>query len=193
MAEKQGSRTDVHDFKKKLDEGLSDLQLMEYDFAKYTRFIKTVDRYRILQKPTRTTDLKVYLYFGEPGSGKTRMAYEKYPQLYAFPIGKDLWSDGYSGESTILLDDFSGALRLVDALRLLDRYPLQVPRKGGFNWFCPENIIITTNIHPRDWYVWKDREVQQFALRRRFYEVWSFDCIIDGDPLIIKPEDFWKL
>jgi len=186
---KPGKRTDLIEFRKKLYEGADDLSLMEFDFNTFNRYMRTVDRYRTLAPPKRTEDLTVFLYIGKPGTGKTRLAYEDYPDLYAFPIGKDLWSDGYAGQKTVLIDDFSGNMRLVDLLRFLDRYPIQIPRKGGFNWWIPTNIIITTNIHPRDWYTYKDRKDSAHALKRRIHKVYDFDqndmeCNID---------DFWYI
>jgi len=170
-----GSRTDVTAFQQKLKEGLTDLELMEVDFNAFNRFSKTIDRYRSLCNPKRTEDLTVHLFIGAPGTGKTRMAYALQPDLYAFPIGKDLWSDGYAGQKEVLVDDFSGQMRLVDTLRFLDRYPVQIPKKGGFNWWIPTTIIITTNIQPWDWYDWTKRPTQQAALRRRIHFIWNFD------------------
>jgi len=148
---------------------------MEVDFNAYNRFCKTVDRYRLYQAIKRTEELSVHIFYGSPGTGKTRMAYELMPNLYAFPIGKELWSDGYNGQSEVLVDDFSGQMRLVDTLRFLDRYPIQIPRKGGFNWWCPNYIVLTTNIHPAKWYDWTKRPEQQAALRRRIHHIWDFD------------------
>lgn len=190
-----GTRTDVAEYYKKLKTGPTDMELMDYDFAKYSRFMKATDRYRSYLKPERTVDLKVHLLIGKPGTGKTRACYEKYPELWAFPIGKDLWSDGYAGQTTVLLDDFSGQMRLVDTLRLLDRYPIQIPKKGGFNWWCPERILITTNIHPKLWYDWQKRPDQEGALKRRIMFFWDYDNLIDhGDtegPDTLEPDDYW--
>jgi len=148
---------------------------MEADFAKYSRFQKTIDRYRTYQAPRRIIDLKVHVLVGQPGTGKTRFVYDTFPNCYAFPIGKDLWADGYMGQPVVLLDDFSGQMRLVDTLRFLDRYPIQIPKKGGFNWWCPDTIFITTNIHPKDWYDWEKRPNQEQALKRRIHHIWDFD------------------
>ncbi|KAF8784594.1 Replication-associated protein like [Argiope bruennichi] len=39
-----------------------------------------------------------------------------------------------------------------DLLRLLDRYPLKVPIKGGYAEFNSEIIYITSNQHWSEWY-----------------------------------------
>lgn len=194
MAEGEGSRTDVQEFYDKLKSGANDLELMEMDFNGYSRFQKAVDRYRTYTPPKRTEDLKVVLFIGEPGTGKTRKAYDLAPDLFAFPIGKDLWSDGYMGQSVVLIDDFSGGMRLVDLLRFLDRYPIQIPRKGGFVWWCPLRIIITSNVHPSKWYKYEDRQSSEAALHRRIHRIYDFDSLDEeGDPPVLDKDSYWPI
>lgn len=190
----QGSRTDISEFYSNLRSGMNDLELMEQDFEKYARFQKSVDRYRTYVKTERTTDLTVHLFIGEPGTGKTRRAYKECPNLYAFPIGPTLWADGYLGQPDVLVDDFSGQLRLVDTLRFLDRYPIQIPKKGSFCWWCPTTIIITSNIHPCKWYKWEDRTEQEAALRRRIHHIWDFDDLDENDePKELDRDSYWPI
>lgn len=64
-----------------------------------------------------------------------------------------MWFDGYQGQHTLILDDFSGdycAFRYL--LRLLDKYKLKVEIKGGFAWAVWTTVVITSNIHPVGWY-----------------------------------------
>jgi len=165
---------------------------MDSDFTQYARFIKAADRYRSYIKLDRTEDLVVHYFVGEPGTGKTRRAYDLCPNLYAFPIGPTLWADGYMGQPDVLIDDFTGQMRLVDTLRFLDRYPIQVPCKGAQKWWCPNNIIITGNLHPSKWYKWEDRAVQEKALKRRIHHFWDFDQIdLNGDPTELDRDLYW--
>lgn len=166
---------------------------MEHDFNQYARFIKAVDRYRTYIQPRRTEDLQVHLFIGAPGTGKTRKAYEVLDDPYAFPIGKELWADGYMGQPHVIVDDFSGQLRLVDTLRFLDRYAIQIPKKGSFVWWCPNRIIITSNIHPRNWFSWIGREQQEEALRRRIHFIWDFDQIRNEEPTLLDKATYWAL
>jgi hypothetical protein len=85
-----------------------------------------------------------------------------------------MWFDGYDGHTAALLDDFAGKFSkfsLNNLLRLLDRYKVQFPIKGGYTFFQPRRIFLTTNIHPREWYDWTTREVQYPALSRRITRV----------------------
>ncbi len=97
----------------------------------------------------------VYVFWGPTGTGKTLRAYRQFPLLYAVPSiqGSNLWLDGYSNQSSILIDDFQpNLLTRQSFLQLTDHYPAQFPVKGSFisNWWS--NILITSNFDPRTWY-----------------------------------------
>lgn len=145
------------------------------EYIKYYKAIQQVRRLGAVDPPPIRPDLRVELYYGHPGTGKTRKAYEDHEaNLWAVPIGKNIWYDGYFGQPTVLLDDFSGQLRLTDLLRLLDIYPVQVPVKGTFVWLKANTVIITTNIHPYAWYDYQNRRSQYDALVRRIHSVYWF-------------------
>jgi len=167
---------------------------MKDNFAAYNRCYKAVDRLRSLMPPTRTTDIEIHLYVGEPGTGKSRAARDLFPDIFANPVGKDIWWDGYYGQRYVLIEDFNGEMRLVDLLRYTDRYPIQVPKKGGFVWWCPDVIIITTNYHPKGWYDYQTRKASEQALRRRFTHLWDFDNVDEeGTPRRLDHLQYWPI
>lgn len=173
----QGSRSDLAELYKTARTSKTLLEVAEACPSSYMRYYKAVQHVRQIQafdKPLRSTELQVILYYGPPGCGKTRRAYEEAPDLYAIPLGKQLWFDNYAGEPEVLVDDFSGNLRLVDTLRLFDRYPIQVPVKGGHVWWCPNIVYVTSNVHPRNWYDYSTRADSYQALTRRFTKVIEF-------------------
>lgn len=143
-------------------------------YMRYYRAVDQVRRLKVLDPPTMRPELRVSLYFGAPGTGKTARAYKEDPNLFAVPLGSQTWYDGYVGQNTILLDDFNGQIRLDDLLRLLDIYPIQVPIKGGFAWLHAVRFIITSNYQPRDWYRYAGREASFQALLRRIHETIEF-------------------
>lgn len=59
-------------------------------------------------------------------------------------------------------------------LQLLDRYPITVEVKGSYAVLAATKIIVTTNIHPKLWYDYSQREEQYQALCRRFTTVCCF-------------------
>jgi len=98
--------------------------------------------------------IDVKLFWGPPGTGKTRLAFSLSDSLYQVPdaVNRTLWFDGYLGQTTILLDDFYGGIEYSYLLKLLDGYPMTLPVKGGFvhkNW---NTVIITSNALPEAWY-----------------------------------------
>lgn len=192
----RGIRSDLSDLYARVRAGASDRDLVEDNPTQYMRNYRAIARVRGLFKPKRSKPLIVKLFYGAPGTGKTHMAYESAPDLYAVPISDRIWLDGYDGQKTILIDDFAGrasALSLSHLLQLIDNYVCSVQCKGSFTWINCEEIIITSNVHPHDWYDYSNREVHYRALARRFKEVWEFSEDTVPDRLDEeKLKDFWN-
>lgn len=118
---------------------------------------------------------KTILLIGPTGCGKTSYFTER--EIRKNNTGQVLcstdgyWFDGYSGKEALLIDEFAGAANkwtLANLLRVIDKYNMEVPIKGGFINFDPLRKYITTNIHPRNWYDYTTREYHYAALERRF-------------------------
>lgn len=103
-------------------------------------------------------------YWGAPGTGKTRKAWEENPNLYVKSRNK--WWDGYHGEEVVLLDDWDPNDKcLVGHLKLwADRYPFRGETKGSSMMIRPKKIIITSNYSPEQCFEGEDVK----AIRRRF-------------------------
>lgn len=189
----QGKRTDLIAFRDAVRSGANKRKMIDdhpLSMARYPRFYATI---RSTIRPVRVEELNVRLNYGTTGTGKTRYAFDMYPDLFEIPISNGTqWFDGYDLHKNVLFDDFCGAaskVALDNTLKLLDRYPRQVPVKGEYTWWLPTNIVVTTNIHPRRWYNWEDRQSQYDALRRRITEVWEYTE--DGDPENIPVQEFF--
>jgi len=137
----------------------------------------------LLLKPLHR-EVNVIVLYGDSGTGKTRFAYDKYPDLYSKPRGD--WWDGYTGQKTILLDDYYGYIPYCELLRVLDRYPYQVPFKGGFVQAQWNTVIITSNKAPPLWY--KDLGLTP-ALRRRITNCFYLTSI-DGTTTQLPQEGY---
>lgn len=114
-------------------------------------------------------DTKVYVFWGPPGSGKSKRARTIDPNLYNVPepINGALWFDGYMGQKSILLDDFYGWIKYHTLLQLTDGYPITMPIKGSFVHRQWDTVIITSNKPPELWY---NRE-EIAALKRRITSI----------------------
>jgi len=92
------------------------------------------------------------VYWGPTGTGKSRTAWEA-AGMDAYP--KDprtkFWC-GYSGQKRVIIDEFRGGIDISHLLRWLDRYPVIVEVKGASTVLAADQIWITSNLHPRDWY-----------------------------------------
>lgn len=177
----QGSRTDIIAFRDAIRRGDRKRQCVEAFPMMMAKYPKFYDCVRSLDMPVRQQELVVRLNYGATGTGKTRYVYDNFGEtddLYVIPLNNGtIWFDGYDRHEVVLIDDFCGRVSKVPlnfTLRILDRYPVQVPSKGSHQWWLPRTIIITSNFHPREWYIWEDREQQYEALMRRITEVYVY-------------------
>lgn len=168
----QGTRTDLQQILTDIKEGKNPMEIREKHWASYLRYSKAIESTILFYSVPRRWETQVNVYWGETGLGKTRRAYEEAGDQVYFHTGSQ-WFDGYVGGDAIF-DDFGGSeFKLTYLLKLLDRYPMRVPVKGGFVQWTPRRIWITSNRSPDDWYPNAHSE-HVAALRRRFSTVVHF-------------------
>ena len=131
-----------------IDEGKSDKDIADEYFGSFVRYNKGFTLYRELSRANVAREVQVFVLWGRPGTGKTRIIFETYPNVWIASDPTLQWFDGYEGQDTLLLDDYRGDAKSAFMLRLLDRYPLKVPVKGSFKAWLPTRIFITSNIAP---------------------------------------------
>jgi len=157
----QGKRTDLHDTTEQLLAGksLADLAkestshaVVIVKYHKGLQFVKNLTQVRRTEKPL------VYWLHGPTGVGKTRIAHE-FAEYMGIPgdrqhiwisRGTFQWFDGYDGQTLAIMDDFRSKQlpNFAYLLRLLDRYDMAVPFKGGFTEWRPKVIIFTCPMSP---------------------------------------------
>jgi len=119
---------------------------------------------------------------GPTGCGKTRYDIENSVGVPWISGANLTWFDGYCGQKTAILDDFrKEACPFAFFLRVLDRYALQTPVKGGFTWWNPEIIFVTCPRVPQDEFVRHGPEgstafedVEQVTRRCDEIMVWNY-------------------
>lgn len=163
----QGERTDWQAAINHLDNG-NDIQTVVSEQPHLLPSIRALQTYKSLITKSIHRDVKVIFLIGSPGTGKTRWAYENYPELYSKPDGQ--WWDGYTGQDTILLDDYYGDIPYSTFLKVLDRYPLNLPVKGGFVGARYTTVIITSNKSFTQWYLESNN-----AIKRRIHQIINLD------------------
>jgi len=123
---KQGKRTDLIEVKEFIDGGAGELAVAEKYFDTWVKYSRALSAYAALRTPPKMRpDLKVFCLYGDPGCGKTRYVYDRYPDVFSVPDHKLQWFDGYSQEKVVLLDDYRGDGDSALLLRLLDIYPMR--------------------------------------------------------------------
>ncbi len=166
-----GTRNDLANVKRRLDEGATENQIAEEYFGEWTRHYKAFREYKRIKTQQRTWKTKVIVCHGDPGTGKSKWALEQAPEAYWKQRGN--WWDGYEGQPDVVIDDYYGWLPFDTLLRLLDRYPMIVETKGGHAQFVAKTIIITSNKKPEEWYTNENLDIR--ALLRRIDETHHFN------------------
>lgn len=88
--------------------------------------------------------------WGPSGTGKSRYVWNLHPDLYRVnPSDRYKWKDGYFGQDVVLFDNVTLTnINPPEFLQEIDRYPIDVPKKGGFVAWRPSKIYITSIYRP---------------------------------------------
>lgn len=174
---RQGHRSDLTDLHESIRNGKRGRALCEEHFSSIIRFPRGVRLACNAYARSRRREREpiVVAYWGRTGTGKTRSVWDNSPneeEVWVYPGNG--WFDGFEGQKIALFDDFTGGeFKLSYLLKVLDRYPLKVPIKGDFVEWNPEEIYITSNLPPEDWYKNCDGAHLE-ALMRRISFTWEF-------------------
>ena len=169
----KGHRSDLTDVLESIKRGDSLQRIAEEHPAAALRYGSGILRVRQLFRPKRDKPPELHCFWGRTGTGKTRRVWEFMDPEKLWVHPGHGWFDGYDDHDAVLFDDFDGGwFKITYLLKLLDRYQFQVPIKGGHTWWAPRHILITANVHPREWYP-QAKEEHQRALIRRLNEFGS--------------------
>lgn len=175
---RQGERTDWCVAISELKSGTSVEEVIESQ-PQLLPCIRALEAYQAKLLKPLNRDVEVIVLWGDSGTGKSRWAYDTYPDLYSKPPGR--WWNDYTGQETVLLDDFYGYIPYTELLNVLDRYPYKCEIKGGFVNAQYKRVIITSNKPPEEWY---GRGLTP-ALRRRLHKIFFYS--IDAPPSLYSP------
>ena len=143
----RGKRTDLDDACDAVKAGNNMREVATEHSSCFVKYSNGLIRLMSIISPKRDFMTIGYWLHGPTGSGKSRWVHQNFPTAYWKP-SLDQWFDGYAMEDTVVIDDFRVDVRdhtsLRSLLRLVDRYPLQVPIKGAFVQFVAKRVIITS-------------------------------------------------
>lgn len=161
----QGHRSDL-DLARRIadEEGMRVLTRI----GKYQQ-IKVGEAYLNYNERERDEKPKVNWYFGPPGSGKTKAAYEDAKSISDDIYSKseaNKWWQGYDAHEIVIMDDFRPDwMPFNELLTLLDRYPRRVEHKGGSRQFLAKHIFITTPYDPCRTFQFQNENLRQLLRR----------------------------
>lgn len=188
----QGARTDLELFRDDIKAGMSDADLWEKHVAAMARYPRMPASVRGATAVRRTWKPEVHIYYGAPGTGKSRRANDLAPTAYRKVPG--MWWDLYQGEPDVIMDDFYGttAMEYSEFLKFVDYYDYSAQVKGGMIKINPRRVFITSNTHPSMWYT-DFVGYNAKAFFRRISSITQFledGTTVDYDPTLYYPIEY---
>lgn len=178
----QGKRNDLESAiqtikasKRKIDDLIEEHPVV---FVKYHKGLTKIANHYLQQETVKEfRDVDVQVYWGKSGTGKTRKAVEENEDIYIIRNDSpQLWWDNYTGQTCLIIDEFKNWITLTNLLGLLDGYQCRLPVKGDFTYARWTKVIITSNLHPDEWFPNIDEE-HKAALNRRLTKITHFDSL----------------
>lgn len=154
---KQGHRTDLEAVANQILSGSVSVRTITCENPSlYHQYGRTLTKLEdiALRKKYRSWRTSGTWLWGITGSGKSHKAFEGFdPDThYIFPNDKGWW-DAYTGQETVIIDEFRGNIKYAELLALLDKYPKSVRRRCREPVpFLAKHIIITSSMPPADVY-----------------------------------------
>lgn len=106
-------------------------------------------------------DLRVITIIGSTGIGKSFAAFQIGGSDIITYAGNGWFSNAHTEGDVLLFDEYTGSIPLNMFLKYTDKYPTQIPCKGGFFPLRATIIFITSNVMPEHWYSKKDDEINE--------------------------------
>lgn len=149
---RQGRRTDISQAADMILSGAKMKEVAIENPAVYIKYHKGLHAFKAIIQDERTEPPEVIVLVGKTGTGKSRQAREMTVDPYVWCPQQGQWFDGYEGQDHTIFEEFRGQFPLGMILSVLDRYCCRVQYKGGSIQFRSSKIVITSPVHPTQWY-----------------------------------------
>jgi len=162
-----GKRTDLEELYQLVKSGASKEEIADKFPSQFIRYRNSILALIADYQEERDWECDVQVLWGRTGTGKTRKVFDSHPSKDIYVHPGESWFNGYEGQPVVLFDDFNGSeFKLSYLLKLLDRYKMKVPVKGGYVQWIPKIIYITSNKDPQVWYLNAIEEHRNAMFRR---------------------------
>lgn len=174
-ANTQGQRTDLLALRDNVKAGRSFMELANDDhlvptLARHMNFYNRLTQEA--RPPVQRPNIAVRFCVGGAGTGKSTCAglFDDTLGAYAYDRSMNGFWDGYSGQKVLIFDEMNGAVMApTEFNRICDKGPYRVNIKNGSAPLIADDIRITANYMPDNW--WKDTvRWNKDALTRRIHE-----------------------
>lgn len=145
----QGNRTDIDAVKEDILNGAKEEDVIINNFQLYCRYKNGFDKLMDMQncKKKRTTMTKGIQLYGPTGVGKSHKAFELAGDDVYVQTDDNGQQDGYTGQGTVIINDFRGAIKYNEMLLLVDKQPHSVKRRGRQPMpFTSHTVIVTSSL-----------------------------------------------
>lgn len=153
----QGCRTDLNSIRDDIVSGRSSVDEIvlsnPYAYHQYGRTLHRIEDV-ILRNSFRNWMTTCDWFFGDTGTGKSREAFKNFSPITHYVYKNDNgWWDGYTGQSTVIIDEFRGQIPYNELLSLIDINAYGVKRRSREPApFLARHIIITSPMTPDEVY-----------------------------------------
>ncbi len=179
-----GTRSDLARVADDIATGSTERDVAARHGTTYIRYARGIARAIAIRRVGRrqSTAPRVLVYYGVSGAGKSRAAYDEFPDAYWITTGDrgKTWWAHYTGQLVAVWDDFKGELPYRVLLRMLDRYNFYVEEKGASHPLAVVTWVFTSNHHPEEWYDYLGKGHHMPALQRRITELVEFETTALG-------------
>jgi len=188
----QGKRKDLDQIVAHINAGRP-MQVIARAFpGQYIRYNRGIEKlHSILQAKPEIEKKHNIIRWGDSGTGKSHDVWSSGKTVYSVPVTQNTtWFPNYADEEILFFDEFVGGIPLVMLLRILDKYPVQIPTgSGGANvWLRSKQVVFASNVPPALWYP-HARESQVEALNRRIDQLFKYTWIAGLPKTVLRQDE----